>query len=329
MFDIIPYNYYTKDEGRVLKIMHIRMPKFKNHIGNICAVVNSMQDTAVQSTLYYASGVPLARSFGRDVQPYLYNGKEFIEAHGLNEYDSKARMYYAPIMRTTTMDPLCEKYYNLSPYAWCGNNLVNVVDVNGDSIQLGDNAIEVIMAIYNGLGNDASITLSFQNGILIPDNLKSIPSFDDNIFLQDLYELAIHPQMIEISSSVNNTYIMNGKLHQDNFSPPIIDDISSFSPEEQKQLRDLNYPEGRLIYGNLGQSLFPIKSSGKRSTNQNIQIILNAYSNLEVMTIGLAHEFAHVVLFLRGLPYRHGEANVDQFIFSREKPFYIKFGYDF
>ena len=48
----------------------------KDHIGNICAVVNSVLDTAVQSTLYYASGVPLARSFGRDVQPYLYNGKE-------------------------------------------------------------------------------------------------------------------------------------------------------------------------------------------------------------------------------------------------------------
>ena len=103
----------------------------KDHLGNICAVVNSMQDTAVQSTLYYASGVPLARSFGRDVQPYLYNGKEFIEAHGLNEYDSQARMYYAPIMRTITMDPLAEKYYHISPYAWCGNNPVNVIDPSG------------------------------------------------------------------------------------------------------------------------------------------------------------------------------------------------------
>lgn len=103
----------------------------KDHIGNICAVVNSMQDTAVQSTLYYASGVPLARSFGRDVQPYLYNGKEFIEAHGMNEYDSQARMYYAPIMRTTTMDPLAEKYYHISPYAWCGNNPIMYVDPNG------------------------------------------------------------------------------------------------------------------------------------------------------------------------------------------------------
>ena len=103
----------------------------KDHIGNICAVVNSMQDTAVQSTLYYASGVPLARSFGRDVQPYLYNGKEFIEAHGLNEYDSQARMYYAPIMRTTTMDPMAEKYYHISPYVWCGNNPMAFVDPEG------------------------------------------------------------------------------------------------------------------------------------------------------------------------------------------------------
>ena len=131
MFDIIPYNYYTKDEGLVLKIMHIRMPKFKNHIGNICAVVNSMADTTIQSTIYYASGVPMAQSWGKDRQPYLYNGKEFVEAHGLNEYDSQARMYYAPIMRTTTMDPLTEKYYHISPYAWCGNNPVMFVDPDG------------------------------------------------------------------------------------------------------------------------------------------------------------------------------------------------------
>ena len=52
----------------------------KDHLGNICAVVNSSADTVVQSTLYYASGVPMAQSRGRDVQPYLYNGKEFIES---------------------------------------------------------------------------------------------------------------------------------------------------------------------------------------------------------------------------------------------------------
>lgn len=58
--------------------------------------------------------------------------------HGLDEYDSQARWYYPAIMRTTTMDPLCEKYYDISPYAWCGNNPVNYVDPDGRDIYTFD-----------------------------------------------------------------------------------------------------------------------------------------------------------------------------------------------
>lgn len=103
----------------------------KDHLGNICAVVNSPVDTVVQKTRYYASGVPMSSSTGREEQPYLYNGKEFIEAHGLNEYDSEARRYYATIMRTTTIDPMAESYYHISPYAWCGNNPITKIDEDG------------------------------------------------------------------------------------------------------------------------------------------------------------------------------------------------------
>jgi RHS repeat-associated protein len=106
----------------------------KDHLGNICAVIDSENDSLVQSTLYYASGVPMSQSWGRDKQPYLYNGKEFVEAHGLNEYDSKARMYYAPIMRTTTIDPMAEDYYHISPYSWCENNPVKYIDPDGREV---------------------------------------------------------------------------------------------------------------------------------------------------------------------------------------------------
>lgn len=34
-------------------------------------------------------------------------------------------------MRTTTPDPLAEQYYHLSPYSWCGNNLINNIDTDG------------------------------------------------------------------------------------------------------------------------------------------------------------------------------------------------------
>jgi hypothetical protein len=38
---------------------------------------------------------------------------------------------YPAIMRFTTLDPLAEKYYSISPYAYCGNNPVIYIDQNG------------------------------------------------------------------------------------------------------------------------------------------------------------------------------------------------------
>ena len=93
----------------------------------------------IQRTQYYPSGLLWAEGTGQSVQSRKYNGKEWIEAHGLDEYDSQARMYYPAIMRTTTPDPLAEKYYSISPYAWCGNNPVNRVDPDGRSTYVLNN----------------------------------------------------------------------------------------------------------------------------------------------------------------------------------------------
>jgi len=38
---------------------------------------------------------------------------------------------YPAIMRFTTIDPLAEKYYTISPYAYCGNNPVIRIDPDG------------------------------------------------------------------------------------------------------------------------------------------------------------------------------------------------------
>jgi len=103
----------------------------KDHLGNVCAVVNSTKDSVIQSSLYYASGVPMSISSGREKQPYLYNGKEFVEAHGLNTYDYGFRGYYAPTGRFTTIDPLAEQTPWQSPYAYANNNFVNAIDWMG------------------------------------------------------------------------------------------------------------------------------------------------------------------------------------------------------
>ena len=67
-------------------------------------------------------------------QPYKYSAKELDPENGLDLYDSQARHYDPIIPRTTTIDPLAEKYYSLSPYTWCAANPINLIDEKGDSI---------------------------------------------------------------------------------------------------------------------------------------------------------------------------------------------------
>jgi RHS repeat-associated protein len=64
-------------------------------------------------------------------QPCKYNGKELDRMHGLNLYDYSARQMEPALGRFTTMDPMCEKYYEWSPYAYAGNNPMKYVDPTG------------------------------------------------------------------------------------------------------------------------------------------------------------------------------------------------------
>lgn len=100
----------------------------KDHQGNNRVVIN--QNGNVEETShYYPFGGVFASS--QNVQPYKYNGKELDTKKGLNWYDYGARQYDAAIGRFTTMDPMTEKYYEWSPYAYCKNNPINRIDPDG------------------------------------------------------------------------------------------------------------------------------------------------------------------------------------------------------
>jgi hypothetical protein len=46
-------------------------------------------------------------------------------------------------------------------------------------------------------------------------------------------------------------------------------------------------------------------------------------------SVALAHEFGHVILFMRGLPYGHTQPGVDSFVYGRATSMARRFGYDF
>ena len=86
---------------------------------------------------------------------------------------------------------------------------------------------------------------------------------------------------------------------------------------------------GKTFDGNLGQTLVPGKraASGKSSLNSNIQIIINKKGNLNHRVVGLAHEFAYVILYLKGLPFGHTQPGVDAFVYGRNNEMMRRLGY--
>ena len=75
--------------------------------------------------------------------------KELDLMHGLKWYDYGARMYDPILLTWNAIDPMCEDYYPISPYAYCANNPVNRVDPDGrddyynkEGVYLGTNKAE-------------------------------------------------------------------------------------------------------------------------------------------------------------------------------------------
>ena len=155
----VRYNYYRKD-----------------HLGNIHEVWNGVRKnyynqvkeaaSTRQRTQYYPSGLPWAENFGAAVQKNKFNGCEFIEMHGFDVTDLGNRGVQNATNRFTSLDRFCEKFPWQSPYVHAGNNPVNYMDVNGDSVRVytetekfghtwisvgeGDNMIVYSYGRYNG-----------------------------------------------------------------------------------------------------------------------------------------------------------------------------------
>ena len=66
---------------------------------------------------------------------YIYTDKELQQLFGIDWSDSFARFQTASGVFTSP-DPLAEKYYPLSPYAYCAGDPVNLVDHKGDSLAI-------------------------------------------------------------------------------------------------------------------------------------------------------------------------------------------------
>ena len=110
---------------------------------------------------------------------YKYNGKELNEELGLDWYDFGARNYDAALGRWMNLDPLAEKYYNLSPNNYTANNPIYFVDPDGERIDisglsskhkasfkkfLGTKEGQRFLMLYGSVGQDVMGYKVKQNG---------------------------------------------------------------------------------------------------------------------------------------------------------------------
>ena len=138
-----------------------------DYLGSVRAVVDGKTGDLYKASDYSAFGDesvvmvrpqgdtpphPLATAVLPDGQTLRdgYTGKEAQnEDFGTCYTDFGARQYSPALRRWMTPDPLSEKYYGVSPYAFCNNNPVNFVDPDGEAIDLIVDVISIGCGIYN------------------------------------------------------------------------------------------------------------------------------------------------------------------------------------
>ena len=145
-----------------------------DHLGSVRTVFTlgggSVQTVAQND--YYPFGLrhagdELAHGSAADNR-YLFNGKEDQVLGRLGLLDFGARMYDPLTTRWFNLDPLAEKYYGISPYAFCINNPVKFVDPDGRDaviVVFPDYKISTPLGKIGGLGHAGVLLIDNKTGL--------------------------------------------------------------------------------------------------------------------------------------------------------------------
>ena len=258
----------------------------KDHLGTVRETVTST-GAMKQRVNFYPFGGQLVDTlkvmiWNRDFQQYKYNGKEFDGTFGLNTYDYGARQHYPVLARWDRIDPLCEKYYGVSPYAYCGNNPVNRVDPDGCDVHPADSI--GYQTILNTLSQEEQqyVTLN-TDGYIDIERLSQCQSQSNNF--QALWDLVESPIQINVTSQSETEYIENGQKCNEYFNPvEIFDDFKDFGFTSC-----IGNTTGDT--GNLGVTYMPTNGGPGKGPKDGSSIDINI--NPSLSPLGAAETFSH------------------------------------
>jgi RHS repeat-associated protein len=142
--------------------------QYDNHLGSACL---ELDDTGqiISYEEYHPFGTTSYRS-GRNetevsLKCYKYIGKERDEATGLYYYG--ARYYAAWLCRFISVDPMAKDAPSMSPYSYCFNNPVKLVDPNGEFPWPTKGVGVIILSAQAGVGIGFGVGASYHQGIAL------------------------------------------------------------------------------------------------------------------------------------------------------------------
>lgn len=118
--------------------------QYKDHVGNVRLSYSDKDKNGVinfqeilEENNYYPFGLKhqgyntALNSTNYVALKYRMQNKEWQDELGLNWYDFGGRAYIPDIVRTPQIDPLAEKFYDLSPQSFLNNNPLSFIDPTG------------------------------------------------------------------------------------------------------------------------------------------------------------------------------------------------------
>lgn len=134
----------------------------RDYLGSVRAVVDQ-QGRVEQATDYLACGAAIEPDAAVDRHGHC--GKEREPFAGLGWLDNRARLYDPVLMRFTTPDPLAEKYYATSSYAYCLNDPLRLADMNGKEVTLFATDLPGCNDVINFVATHTFIIVRNNNGV--------------------------------------------------------------------------------------------------------------------------------------------------------------------
>ncbi len=137
-----------------------------DHLGSVRAITNASTGNVVETSDFLPFGTRWSQTSGSSsatltdaTNRWRYSGKEEQKAinSSLPLIDYGARIYDPTIARWMSVDPMAEKYYEESPFLYCSDNPINIIDIKGTETHVVQNDNGTYTVIGGTLNRDRNI----------------------------------------------------------------------------------------------------------------------------------------------------------------------------